>query len=112
MDTSDNIATVLANRLKKVIPTIQTNNNTITSKYSNSISADNKAKKKLEREREQLIQEAKSKQSIYSPEDISKMSNTCVVLFNQYEKMLLERIVGSVRCDHMLSSEKMTFMFK
>lgn len=36
---------------------------------------------------------------------------SCVVLFTQFEKMALERIVGKKRCDNMLSSAKTTFMF-
>ena len=36
---------------------------------------------------------------------------SCLVLFTQYERMALERIVGKTRCDHMMSSKKATFMF-
>ena len=35
-----------------------------------------------------------------------------VTIFTQYEKMALERIVASDRCDQMLSSNKSTFVFK
>ena len=35
-----------------------------------------------------------------------------VVLFSKYEQMALERIVGTERCDHMLNSNKTTFVFK
>ena len=38
--------------------------------------------------------------------------SSCVALFTAYEKMALERIVGSKRCAHMLKSSKTTFMFK
>ena len=39
-------------------------------------------------------------------------SNTsCLVLFTKYEKMALERIVGSKRCEQIFSSTKTTFMF-
>ncbi len=38
---------------------------------------------------------------------------TCLVLFTQYDRMALERVVGVQRCAHMLSAENtMTFMFK
>lgn len=36
---------------------------------------------------------------------------SCIVLCTRYEKMALERIVGTKRCEHMLSSGKTTFMF-
>ena len=36
---------------------------------------------------------------------------TCTVLFTQYERMALERIVGKKRCDYIFSSKKMAFMF-
>lgn len=36
---------------------------------------------------------------------------SCLVLFTQYEKMALERMVGAKRCAHILSSAKTTFMF-
>lgn len=36
---------------------------------------------------------------------------SCTVLFTKFEKMALERIVGTKRCEHMLSSGKNTFMF-
>ena len=36
---------------------------------------------------------------------------SCLVLFTQYEKMALERMVGAKRCAHILSSNKTTFMF-
>lgn len=36
---------------------------------------------------------------------------TCLVLFTQYEKLALERIVGTARCSQILSSKKTTFMF-
>jgi U3 small nucleolar RNA-associated protein 25 len=35
-----------------------------------------------------------------------------VVLFSKYEKMALERIVGKERCNHMINSNKTTFVFK
>ena len=38
-------------------------------------------------------------------------SISCTVLFTKFEKMALERIVGTKRCEHMLSSGKNTFMF-
>ena len=36
---------------------------------------------------------------------------SCLVLFTQYERMALERMVGAKRCAHILSSAKTTFMF-
>jgi U3 small nucleolar RNA-associated protein 25 len=36
---------------------------------------------------------------------------SCTVLFTKFERMALERIVGTKRCEHMLSSDKTTFMF-
>ena len=36
---------------------------------------------------------------------------SCLVLCTKYEKLALERIVGSTRCKHMLTSGKTTFMF-
>lgn len=36
---------------------------------------------------------------------------SCITLFSQYEKMPLERIVGLKRADHMLTSDKSTFLF-
>ena len=36
---------------------------------------------------------------------------SCLVLFTQYEKMALERLVGAKRCAHILASAKNTFMF-
>ena len=38
-------------------------------------------------------------------------SVSCTVVFTKYEKMALERIVGSRRAEHMLTSRKNTFMF-
>ena len=35
-----------------------------------------------------------------------------IVLFSKYEQLALERIVGTERCDHMLNSNKTTFVFK
>ena len=42
---------------------------------------------------------------------VSGSSISCLVLFTQYERMALERIVGAKRCAHILSSAKTTFMF-
>ena len=36
---------------------------------------------------------------------------TCIILFTQYEKMALERIVGKKRSDYIFKSKKATFMF-
>jgi hypothetical protein len=36
---------------------------------------------------------------------------SCLVLYTQYERMALERVVGKKRCDHMMTSKKATFMF-
>lgn len=36
---------------------------------------------------------------------------SCTVLFTRFEQMALERIVGKKRCEHIMSSEKTTFMF-
>ena len=38
-------------------------------------------------------------------------SISCTVLLTKYDKLALERIVGTKRCEHMLSSGKTTFMF-
>jgi U3 small nucleolar RNA-associated protein 25 len=38
-------------------------------------------------------------------------ASSCLVLFTQYEKMALERMVGMKRATHMVSSKKTTFMF-
>jgi U3 small nucleolar RNA-associated protein 25 len=35
-----------------------------------------------------------------------------VLLFSQYERMALERLVGKERCSHILESKKSTFIFK
>ncbi len=44
-------------------------------------------------------------------DDLAMEGMSCLVLFTQYEKMALERIVGSRRCAHILGSKKTTFMF-
>lgn len=41
----------------------------------------------------------------------SSNSVSCLVLYTEYERMALERIVGPKRCAHILSSKKTTFMF-
>lgn len=48
-----------------------------------------------------------------SSEDTSDEGHSlsCLVLYTQYERMALERLVGKKRCDHMMSSAKATFMF-
>ena len=38
-------------------------------------------------------------------------SVSCLVLYTQFERMALERLVGKKRCAHMMSSAKATFMF-
>ena len=43
--------------------------------------------------------------------DANNNVTSCTVLFTQYEKMALERLVGKERCDHIFSSDKTTFMF-
>eukprot|EP01038_Epipyxis_sp_PR26KG_P012188 gene12188-16326_t len=44
-------------------------------------------------------------------EDTNNNELSCLVLCNKYEKMALERIVGTKRCEHILTSNKTTFMF-
>jgi hypothetical protein len=36
---------------------------------------------------------------------------SCLVLYTQYERMALERIVGAKRCAQMIAGAKATFMF-
>lgn len=36
---------------------------------------------------------------------------SCLVLSSKFEKLALERVIGQKRCDHMLSSNKSTFVF-
>jgi U3 small nucleolar RNA-associated protein 25 len=36
---------------------------------------------------------------------------SCLVLFTQYERMALERVLGEKRARHILESNKATFMF-
>ncbi len=49
------------------------------------------------------------------PSDAKNNANnnvtSCTVLFTQFEKMALERLVGKQRCDHIFASDKTTFMF-
>ena len=42
---------------------------------------------------------------------IEAEDTTCTVLFSKFEKLQLERIVGTARCQRMIDSEKATFMF-
>lgn len=37
---------------------------------------------------------------------------SCIVLFSKFERMMLDRIVGTQRSSHMFNSEKSTFVFK
>ena len=46
-----------------------------------------------------------------SGEAASAAQMSCTVLYTQYERMALERIVGQKRCAHMMASTKTTFMF-
>lgn len=48
-----------------------------------------------------LLEEAEAHQEVTS----------CLVLFTRFEALALERIVGTERCRHMLTSEKSTFLF-
>jgi hypothetical protein len=38
-------------------------------------------------------------------------SLSCLVLSSKYEKLALERVIGGKRADHMLKSDKSTFVF-
>jgi hypothetical protein len=48
-------------------------------------------------------------------EDISGVGDdeeySSLVLCSQYDQMSLERVLGKKRCDHMLQSNKSTFLF-
>lgn len=68
----------------------------------------------MTRHNQQLIDETHDVKpkigSSASSHDMSDLS--ALTLFSTYEQMALERIVGKKRCEHMLGSEKTTFMFK
>ena len=112
LESSEQIAEVVATRKMKMITKTSTDESIITNKYAASNAASKKSNKKRQRLEEQAEMQAKQKQSRYSPEELQKLPNSCVVLFSPFEKMLLEGIVGKKRCEHMTSSGKMTFMFK
>ena len=42
---------------------------------------------------------------------IDAQDTSCMVLFSKFEKLQLERVVGTARCQRMLESEKPTFLF-
>ena len=44
-------------------------------------------------------------------DDSSSSSISCLTLVDSSDRMVLERVVGKARCDHMLTSAKSTFMF-
>ena len=113
LETSEQIASVVATRkMKSIVKSNISDSTTITNSYNANNTIIKKNIKKRQRLEEQAEIQAQMKQSKYSPDELLKMDNSCIVLFTQYEKMLLERIVGNKRCNHMLSSGKMTFMFK
>ena len=48
--------------------------------------------------------------SIKSKADLGEDSS-CLVMFTEYERMALERVVGHKRAEHIFDSDKSTFLF-